>query len=187
LHLAEVSLTRQSSQVAQKDQQQPFIELLAEMNRPAAEIKQRQIERDVITGHAEELLAKKRGAPTRRPLSMIALEQKLPAITAAATAAAITATVAETARPSFLGSGFVHGQVTAVEIRAVQSLNRSLRFLGVSHFDKAKTTGTTGKFIRDHAGRFNRPVRRKKFLQLRVGSRVRQPTNVNFTAHVLSL
>ncbi len=42
-HLTEVSLARQSSEMAQKDQQQVFAEVIAQRNSPAAQIEQRQL------------------------------------------------------------------------------------------------------------------------------------------------
>ena len=42
-HLAEVRLARQSSQVAQKNQQEIFVELFGEIDGPAIEIQQRQL------------------------------------------------------------------------------------------------------------------------------------------------
>ena len=42
-HLAEVSLARQSSEMAQKDQQQVFAEVIAQRNSLAAQIEQRQV------------------------------------------------------------------------------------------------------------------------------------------------
>jgi hypothetical protein len=113
--------------------------------------------------------------------------KKLPAITAATATAAITAAITEATRPPFLRPSLVYREITTVEIRAVQGLDRSLRFFGVSHFDEAKTAGSAGKLVRDHPGRLDGPVRREQLFELFVGGRIRQPTNVYFTAHALSL
>src|SRR5918999_4851513 len=92
----------------------------------------------------------------------------LPAITTAATAATTaslttTVAVAESAGPSLLRSGFVHRKVTAVEIRAIESLNGSLSLFRGSHFDKTKAAGTPRELVGNYPGRLNGPVRRKDF------------------------
>src|SRR5204863_9386068 len=113
----------------------------------------------------------------------------LPATTPAPTAppaTAFTAPITETAGPPFLRPRFVPREITPVQIRAVQCLDRFLRLLGIRHFDEAEAAGTAGKLMGNHPGRLNSPVRREDFLKLRIGGRIRQSTHVNFTAHVLS-
>src|SRR5919106_848715 len=115
------------------------------------------------------------------------VQLSLPAITTAAATASFTTAVAEAARSSLLRPRFVHRQVTAVEIRAVESLDGFLGLLGGSHLDETKTARATRELIGDHASRFNGSVHRKDFLELRISGRIWQTTNIDFTAHVLSL
>jgi hypothetical protein len=142
---------------------------------------------------AEEIFAKKKGRPDPAPLFDTQRIDNLPAIPPAATTttaatATITATITEAAAgASFLRPSFVHGEVTSIEIRAVQRLNSFLGFVGIRHFDETKAAGTAGKLIGNHPRGFNLPVRREDLLKLRIGGRVRQATNINFTTHVLSL
>jgi hypothetical protein len=137
-------------------------------------------------------LCKKKGRPDPAPLFDTQRIDNLPAIPPATTTTAATATITATiteaaAGASFLRPSFVHGEVTSIEIRAVQRLNSFLGFVGIRHFDETKAAGTAGKLIGNHPRGFNLPVRREDLLKLRIGGRVRQATNINFTTHVLSL
>jgi hypothetical protein len=141
---------------------------------------------------AKEIFAKKKGRPDLAPLFDTQRIDNLPAIPPAATTTAATATITATiteaaAGASFLRPSFVHREVTSIEIRAVQRLNSFLGFVGIRHFDETKAAGTAGKLIGNHPRGFNLPVRREDLLKLRIGGRVRQATNINFTTHVLSL
>ena len=79
--------------------------------------------------------------------------------------ATFTAAIAEAAAGTLLlRAGFINRQVTTVEIGAIESLNRFLGLFVGSHLDKAKTAGTAGKLVRDHASRLNRPVGGKEIL-----------------------
>jgi hypothetical protein len=133
----------------------------------------------------------KKGRPDLAPLLAVTIYNfKLPAITSTAATATTTtpfaASVTETAGPSLLWPGFVHGEIAAVEIRAIQSLNRFLGLVGIRHFDKSEAARSPRELISNDSGRFNSPMRRKDFLELRISGRIRQATYINFTAHVLS-
>jgi len=73
--------------------------------------------------------------------------------TAATGAAAGTAATTETAAAGLLRPGFIDGEITTVDVLAVQTRNCRLRFLFRPHFNKAETLGATGFPIHDHLGR----------------------------------
>ena len=139
-----------------------------------------------------EFRRNKKGAP--RPSAPFRSHEssdfKLPAITSttttATTATPFAAPVTETAGPSLLRPGFVHGEIAAVEIRAIQSLNSLLGLVGIRHFDKSEAARSPRELISNDSGRFNSPMRRKDFLELRISGRIRQATYINFTTHALS-
>ena len=68
--------------------------------------------------------------------------EDLPAIAATTAAAfASAASASPTAASAFrLGARFVHVQGASADLRAVESRDRLISFLGVRHLDKAKTT-----------------------------------------------
>ena len=68
---------------------------------------------------------------------------------AAATAAAATEAATTTTAAAFAGLGFVDGQVTAIDVLAVESSDRCLRFGVVGHFHKAETAGTARLAVHD--------------------------------------
>jgi hypothetical protein len=110
------------------------------------------------------------------------------ATTTAATATAIaTATVATTAAAAggafFTGTGFIDREVTAVNVLAIQSLDRGFRrFLGF-HGDKAEAAGAAAEFVHDqiHAG--HGTVGGEKILKLVLSGVVGQVSDVQFRTH----
>jgi uncharacterized cupredoxin-like copper-binding protein len=75
------------------------------------------------------------------------------ATAATTTVAAATATAAAAAAATSAGSpltGFVDRQGTTVDLVAVQGRDRGLQALVGLHFDKTKTTRTSGLTIGDH-------------------------------------
>jgi len=94
---------------------------------------------------------------------------KLPAITPTTPAPAI----ATKPRPSLLGPGLIDGDIAAVKLSAVQSLDRFLSLRPGTHLDKAKSLGPTRKFVHDYPSGLDGSVRSEEVLKLLVGSRIR--------------
>src|SRR5581483_5846125 len=105
----------------------------------------------------------KKGQPIGLPFCSCSGSEKLPAVAAAAVAVAAAAAAEVIALRHRLG--FVDGQGAPVELRAVQAVDRLLRLAAGAHLDEAEAARLPGKFVGDHAGRLNRPVLRKDFLQ----------------------
>src|SRR5581483_9150916 len=119
---------------------------------------------------------KKGGKPTVAPLLTFSAET-LPALAAvAASALAVAAAAAVVAALHRLG--LVDNERAAVELRAVQSIDRALRLLARGHFDEAEAARLAGEFIGDQARGRDRAVRREDFLELSFGHRIRQPAYV---------
>jgi hypothetical protein len=59
-------------------------------------------------------------------------------------------------RTVLAGTGFVDGQVAALEVLALKSRDGCVAFLGIAHRDKAKSAGTAGFTVGDQGdlGRF---------------------------------
>jgi hypothetical protein len=85
------------------------------------------------------------------------------AISAAAVAASATATAAATGT-CFAGLGLIDGQGAALELSAVERLDRGLR--SVAHFDKAETSRTTRFAVGRDLGAANRAVVREQLFQI---------------------
>jgi hypothetical protein len=142
----------------------------------------------------KESSEKKKGRP-RPGAPSVDDDLQLPAIPTATAAASLatpsaattTAATEATTRTSFLGTRFVDRQSPATEIAAVKRLDRLLSFVRGTHLDKSEAPRTTAELIGDHASRFDSSMGGKDFLQLVVGRRVWQSTDVDFTTHVLLL
>src|SRR6185312_12467298 len=74
--------------------------------------------------------------------------------TATVTAATAVATGAGTARSAL--ASLVDVQCTALELMAIELLDRLLGFLVAAHFDEAETAGATGGTVHHHRGRLDR-------------------------------
>jgi hypothetical protein len=82
------------------------------------------------------------------PTRLTALTTESAAVSATTAVSAATATLA-------LGTGFIDVQCAAFEIRAVQTGDSPVGFLGVAHFDKRKAAGAAGITIRNQIDTIN--------------------------------
>jgi hypothetical protein len=99
------------------------------------------------------------------------------AATATVAAAATTTTTAtRTAFTSFIASDFATGNG-----RVVQTFDGSLSFLGVRHFDEAKTTGAVCFPVHNDVDFADSAELRKSLSQLFLGCLERQISNVNIS------
>lgn len=97
---------------------------------------------------------------------------------AATTAAAESATTAAAA--AFTGLGLVDGEVTAVDVLAVEGRDGGLRLGVVRHFDEAEAAGTTGLAIHDQRRGSDRAEGLEERVQLTFRSAEREITDVQF-------
>ena len=92
-----------------------------------------------------------RVASKGRGLPAVATVAAIAAASAAAPApapAAIAAAPTTTAASAFsLRSGFVHDEVTASEVLAVQRIDRAIRILIIGYFNEGKSPGLSGETI----------------------------------------
>lgn len=86
------------------------------------------------------------------------------AATTASAAAEATATASATTR--FLGSGFVHDQVAAIDVLAVERGNGSLGLFFRAHLDKCEALGAARVTVRDDLRRINRAVRSEHLFEV---------------------
>jgi hypothetical protein len=109
--------------------------------------------------------------------------------TAAAVAAATTSTASATTAAAaataaiFAWARFIHGELAAIDVLIVQSLDRPLAFLAAAHFHEPETFGSAGIAIDDDLHGQNRPVLLEQTLQIRVGHAVRQITDIQLHSH----
>jgi hypothetical protein len=82
-----------------------------------------------------------------------------------ATLAAPTASKVAPRRTFLTRTGFVHDQVTSVDILAVERVNGLLRFLGTAHSDKAKSPRPLRHLVHDQHSLSDCPVLGEEFFQ----------------------
>jgi hypothetical protein len=100
---------------------------------------------------------------------------------ASATAASGTPAATGSARtPLGLGTRFVDIQSAPSELFPIQRGNGFLGFRGISHFDKCKSSRTSGVAVRDQADLVDFAVGFKQGPQLCVGGAVREVANKKF-------
>src|ERR1019366_7683853 len=80
---------------------------------------------------------------------------RLPAVSTSATATAAAAVAISTASATttatrFTRRGFVNLDVAALELGAVERLDRGGGFAGIRHFDEAETLGLAGELVGDN-------------------------------------
>jgi hypothetical protein len=80
------------------------------------------------------------------------------ATTAAGTESATTAAETTAATAAFPWTRFVHIDLPAADIGAVESRNRAFRFAVIRHLHEPETARTSGIAIRDEADAFHRTV-----------------------------
>jgi hypothetical protein len=111
------------------------------------------------------------------------------ATTTITTTTAVTATVAATsvAATPAIGSraSFINRQIAAIEVFAVELLDRRRRFFRRSHFDKAETARATCHPIFDNLGRFHGPGLRKVIAQIVAGRLKGEISHIKFCSHYL--
>jgi hypothetical protein len=84
---------------------------------------------------------------------------------------ALTAPTAEVApwRTLLTWAGFIHDQVTPVDILAVERVNGLLRFLRTTHGDKAKSPGSLRHLVHDQHSLSDCPVLGEEFFKRSLG------------------
>jgi len=91
-------------------------------------------------------------------------------LTAATAAAAITAPgTAAAAGPLFAGTGFIDGEIPALDVLAVDLRNRSLRAFRGGHRDEGEAAGAVGGAIHYQVDFRDGAAGRKKVLQVVFG------------------
>jgi hypothetical protein len=108
------------------------------------------------------------------------------AINASATeSTAVYAATATIATPAAISSGasFVDRQIAAVEILAVELLDRRGRFFRGRHLDEAEASRATRHTILDHLGRFNIASLGEVVAQIVAGRLEREISHVKFCSH----
>src|SRR5262249_50311968 len=103
--------------------------------------------------------------------------------TATAVAAAVATTAAATRR---LRLRFADLDLTAVERRTVQRLDRRLRFAVGRHLDEAEAFALARVAVRDEVDRLDGAVRAERGAHRGVSRRIRKIADVEFSAHVPS-
>lgn len=107
-------------------------------------------------------------------------------VAAAAEAAAVATATAEataTGRAGFHRTCFVHDQVTATVVLAMQTLDSSLCFCVAAHFHKAEALGTASVTFHHDLCALNGAEFRERLLEVVVAESVRQVAYVQFVAH----
>src|SRR5262249_25497348 len=113
-----------------------------------------------------------------------------PATVTATPVAAVTAPAPARAAPApTLRSRpcFVHRQLAAATILAIQGSDGGLRLLVGLHLHEAKAFGPAGVPVHDDLGRFDRAVGFEHFCQLTIGHAITEVTNIQLPAHFLLL
>src|SRR5574341_805000 len=96
------------------------------------------------------------------PLSSSRLYLEAAAIAEIVVSSSAAEAITATTGTGFLWLGFVHGQGSAVHLRAVQRRDGSLGFLGRAHFDEAEAPRLSREFVHDYTRRFHGAVCRKQ-------------------------
>jgi len=104
-------------------------------------------------------------------------------VTAASSATETSASTTAAAATVLARLGFVHLDVPAVALGAVQRGNSGLSLVIVAHLDKTKTLAPTGVPIHDNLGAVNSAVRAEKLLQRSVRYVVAKITNIQILTH----
>ena len=99
------------------------------------------------------------------------------------TAAEAAAEAAGAGRTRLHGACFVHDQITAATVLAVQALDSGLCFGIAAHFHKAEALGTAGVTLHHDLGAADIAKFAESLLQIVVAERVRQVADVEFVAH----
>src|SRR6185503_2638160 len=110
----------------------------------------------------------------------------LPAIasaTAAAAVAAATTTATAAAATRRLRLGLVDLDLTTVERRAVQLLDRGLRFGIARHLDEAEAFALTRLAVADDRNRIDRAAFAERLADALLTGRIRKVADVKFSAH----
>lgn len=96
--------------------------------------------------------------------------------TVAATTATAAATTAATATTTaaFLRTGFIHGEIAAFNVLAIECGDRVLRLLIGAHFDETEAFGASGFTVGDHLRRLHRTVFGKHLFQVVTADTVAQ-------------
>src|SRR6516225_6478452 len=105
------------------------------------------------------------------------------ATAAAAVAAPAAAVAAPAAAPFLARPGLIDRESSAVDLGAIERLDRRLRFLIAAHLHEAEPLGAAAVPVHDHLGRLDRSVRREHLLERGIGDLVGQIANVQFLAH----
>jgi hypothetical protein len=121
-------------------------------------------------------------ASSKRRLPPIAPAAAAAATTAAATGttAAAAATTAATAATSLR---FLHGDLTSLNVTAVELLDRALCFSLARHLDETEPARPAGLAVHDHLRLGDLSDLREQIAQIELGHAVRQIPNVESAAH----
>ncbi len=125
-------------------------------------------------------------APTLRSINcgrLVALAAATIAATATAVAAAAAAGELTARAAGFHGARFVDGQVAAVVVLAVQSVDGALAFFAAAHGNKAEATGAVRLAVHDQAGVGDGAVLGEEFAKVLLGGLEGKISHVQF--HVL--
>jgi hypothetical protein len=121
-------------------------------------------------------------APTTATAATTITATTAAAVTATATAAAaITATAAAISARA----RFIHRQISAIEILAVELLDRRRCFFRRGHFDETKAARTTGHAVFDDLSRFHIARLREVIAQIVASRLEREISYVKFCSHFL--
>src|SRR6266496_3305441 len=143
---------------------------------------------DIPPARRQDAAIKKRGPVNRTPPKSTETQSVTIATPAAATAAATVFTArtaaSATAGTFFPGTGDVDREGAAIQLAAVQSVNRLLSFLRGTHGDEGKAARAAAHFVHHQVGFDDRSVRCECVLQV-IFSRVEGKISYKqFRAHV---